>query len=153
MINDVENPEELVPVIKAARKTNESMPEYTVKLAEQELKKRGGQLSGTNVVILGLAYRPYIKETLYSPTLDMVKILRAKGANVSVFDPIFKKEETEEITGAKSGDFESLLKEADCIIISTMYEMFNNLRDKVRSNCIIVDGRNKLRNVNKGIGK
>jgi len=154
IINEVENADEMVPVIKAARKTNESMPEYTVKLAEQELKKKGKKLENANVVILGLAYRPYIKETINSPTLDMVKILKEKGANVSVFDPMFTEEEVKRITGVKSGDFEALLKEADCIIISTMYEMFNDLREKADSNCIVIDGRNKLKkNADKSIGR
>ena len=153
IINDVENPDETIPVVKAARKTNESMPEYTVKLAEQELKKKGKQLAGANIVILGLAYRPYIKETIHSPTFDMVKILMDKSANVSVFDPIFTKDEVEKITGVKSGEFEMLLKKADCVIISTVYGMFNRLHEKVKSDCVIIDGRNKLKSADKGIGR
>jgi len=67
---------------------------------------------------------------------------------------MFTEEEVKRITGVKSGDFEALLKEADCIIISTMYEMFNDLREKADSNCIVIDGRNKLKkNADKSIGR
>lgn len=142
-----------VPLIKTARKVNESMPEYTVKLAEKLLRKRGKRLEGSNVVILGLAYRPYVRETANSPTLDMVKILTRKKARVAVFDPIYDKEEVERLTGVKSGEFEDLLKDADCVIVSTMYEMFEGVREKVKSDCVIIDGRNRLRNADKGIGR
>ena len=138
---------------KTARKINESMPEYTVRLAEKLLRERGKRFEGLNVVILGLAYRPYVRETANSPTLDMVKILTRKKARVAVFDPIYDKEEVERLTGVKSGEFEDLLKDADCVIVSTMYEMFEGVREKVKSDCVIIDGRNRLRNADKGIGR
>ncbi|MCD6242613.1 nucleotide sugar dehydrogenase [Candidatus Bathyarchaeota archaeon] len=153
IISNLKDADGVVPLIKAARKTNESMPEYTVKLAEKELEKKGKTLEGTNIVILGLAYRPHIKETLNSPTLDMVKILKKSGVNVSVYDPIFTKEETEKITGAQSGEYESLLKKADCIIIATMYEKFKHVKEKIKRDCIIIDGRNRLKDADKGIGR
>jgi len=152
LINNIEESDD-IPVIKAARKTNESMPEYTVKLAEEELSKRGKRIQESNVVILGLAYRPYVKEIGNSPTLDMVNLLRKKKAKVSVFDPIFKKEEIEALTNAAGGNFEELVKNADCVIVSTMYEIFEGLREKTKNDCVIIDGRNRLREADKGIGR
>ena len=83
----------------------------------------------------------------------MVKILKKRGANVSVYDPIFTKEETEKITGVQSGEYESLLKKADCIIIATMYEKFKHVKEKIKRDCIIIDGRNRLKDADKGIGR
>jgi len=153
IINSLENADQVVPLIKAARQTNENMPKYTVKLAEEELKRRGKDIKGANIVILGLAYRPYIKETLNSPTLEMAKMLKTKGAKVSIFDPVFTKEEVEKITGAKSGEYEALLKKADCVIVATMYEKFKGIREKTKNDCVIVDGRNKLNEADRGIGR
>ena len=153
LINNIEEPNETIPLIKAARKTNESMPEYTVRLAEEALKKKNKRIKGLHIVILGLAYRPYVKEIVNSPTLDMVKILTRKGAKVSVFDPMFKKDEIEKLTNAKSGDFEDIVKEADCLIISTMYEMFERIPEKTKPDCVTIDGRNKSKDADKGIGR
>lgn len=150
LINSVKSD---IPLIKAARKTNESMPEYVVNLAEEALKKRGKEIEGSRVVILGLAFRPYVKETANSPTLGMVKKLNEKGAMVFVYDPLFEKDEVKKITGARSGDFSSILKGADCVIISTMYGLFKNINEKIDSACVIVDGRNQLRKADKGVGK
>lgn len=142
-----------IPLIEAARKTNESMPEYAVDLAEEELKKKGKEIEGSSIVILGLAFRPHIKETMNSPTLDMVSLLNKKGARVFVFDPLFGKDEVEEITGAKSGDLGNILKGADCVIVSTMYGMFEKINEKIDPTCVIVDGRNQLKEADKGIGR
>ncbi|MCD6445325.1 nucleotide sugar dehydrogenase [Candidatus Bathyarchaeota archaeon] len=144
---------DLAPLIKTAREVNESMPGYTVRLAEEKLRERGKKLEGANVVILGLAYRPYVREVANSPTLDMVKILIGKKARVSVFDPIYSRDEVEKIVGVESGEFEDLLRDADCVIISTMYEMFRDIRNKVKFDCVIIDGRNRLRDADKGIGR
>ena len=142
-----------IPLMKAARKTNESMPEYTIDLAEKALKKKGKEIEGSRVVILGLAFRPYIKETANSPTLDMVRLLNKSGATVFVFDPLFRKDEIEKITGARGGDLANILKGADCVIISTMYGMFEKIYEKIHPTCIIIDGRNQLEEADKGIGR
>lgn len=142
-----------IPLIEAARKTNQSMPGYTVSLAEEELKKRGKEIAGSTVVVLGLAFRPYIREVANSPTLDMVKILKQKGAEVYVFDPLFTKEEVEKITGAKSRELDKILKEADCVIISTMYRELEKVEEKPSRAYLIIDGRNQLKNADRGIGR
>jgi nucleotide sugar dehydrogenase len=142
-----------IPLVKAARKTNESMPQYTVNLAEKELKKKGRKIKDSRVVILGLAFRPYIKETANSPTLDMVRMLNKRGATVFVFDPLFGKDEVERITGARSGDLDDILKGADCVIISTMYRTFENISKKIGSASVIIDGRNQLEKADKGVGR
>ncbi|RLC74086.1 MAG: nucleotide sugar dehydrogenase, partial [Chloroflexi bacterium] len=153
LISTVTNPEDVIPLIKAARKTNESMPEYTVRLAEQELRKKGKNINGSCIVVLGLAFRPYIKEVANSPTISIVKLLKQKGSTVFVYDPLFSKDEIQKITAAETGPLDELLKDADCVIISTMYDEFRNIREKTKSDCVIIDGRNKLREADKGIGR
>jgi len=142
-----------IPLIRAARKTNESMPEYTVNLAEKELRKKSKEIEGSRIVILGLAFRPHIKEIVNSPTLDMVRLLNKRGATVFVFDPLFGKDEVEKITGARSGALVDILKGADCVIISTMYGMFEKIHEKIHPTCIVIDGRNQLEEADKGIGR
>jgi nucleotide sugar dehydrogenase len=150
LINSVKSS---IPLINAARKTNESMPEYAVKLAEEGLKKKGKDIEGSRIAILGLAFRPYVKQVANSPTLELVRILKDRGAIVFVFDPLFEKREVEKITGVRSGDFDNILGDADCVIVSTMYRMFEKIKEKVRPDCVIIDGRNRLEKADKGIGR
>lgn len=153
IINRMEDAGNIAPTVAAARKTNETMPEYTVNLAVEQLEKRNKKITGSNVVILGLAYRPYVKDVSHSPTLEMVAILKGKGAQVSVYDPAFRKDEIEKLTKAKSGNFKELVEPADCVIVSTMYDIFEKLRDVAGPECVIVDGRNRLSMAHKGIGR
>ncbi len=145
VISNVEDAATTIPLVNAARRTNESMPQYVVKQAARELGKRGKKLEGSKVTVLGLAYRPYVRETSNSPTFAILKLLKDEGAETSVFDPMFSKEEAEKITDTDSGDLDSLVKDADCIIISTMYDEFQGIQGKAKFDSVIVDGRNKLK--------
>lgn len=140
-----------IPVIENSRKTNESMPEYAMNLLEIELKKRNDKLEGKKVLILGLAFRPWVKETYFSPSLDLIPLLKSKNCVIKVYDPLYNSEEICRITGLGSGEFDSLVKESDAIIISTGYEEFKKVDELKKDSCIIIDGRNMTKN--KGIGR
>lgn len=72
-------------VVRAARAANAAMPEYAVSLLERE----HGDLSGARVVVLGVAYRGGVKETAFSGVFPTVAALTARGAAVSVADPMY----------------------------------------------------------------
>lgn len=77
-------------VVRAARKANASMPEYTVGLA---IGAMGGDITGKRAVVLGAAYRGGVKETAFSGVFGTVEALRTAGADVAVQDPMFSAEE------------------------------------------------------------
>lgn len=72
-------------VVRAAREANASMPEYAVSLLEQA----HGDLHGQRVVVLGAAYRGGVKETAFSGIFPTVEALEARGAVVTVHDPLY----------------------------------------------------------------
>ena len=141
-----------IPVIEYSRKTNESMPEYALSLLEKEFKKVCDQISEKRILILGLAFRPWVKETYFSPTLDLIPLLRNKKCDVKIYDPLYTPEEIKKIAGLESGEFEDLIKESDAIIISTGYEEFKKVDQLKKDSCIVIDGRN-ITPKNKGIGR
>src|SRR6478735_3129000 len=73
-------------VVRAAREANAGMPAYTVGLA---VGAAGGDLTGKRVAVLGAAYRGGVKETAFSGIFATVEALTAKGATVSVHDPLY----------------------------------------------------------------
>ncbi len=83
------DPEAKMPA--AAREVNLSMPEYAVTKLETAI----GSLSGSSVAVLGVAYRGGVKESAFSGVFDVVRELRARGANPSVHDPLYTTEEIE----------------------------------------------------------
>ena len=76
-------------IVRTARTFNATMPDYVVGRAQEVL----GDLAGLRVVVLGASYRGKVKETAFSGVFPTVDALRAKGAVVTVHDPMFTDEE------------------------------------------------------------
>lgn len=76
-------------IVRAAREANAAMPDYTVGLLEGAY----GELTGAKVAVLGAAYRGGVKETAFSGVFATVEALTARGATVSVHDPLYTDEE------------------------------------------------------------
>jgi nucleotide sugar dehydrogenase len=78
-------------VVRAAREANAGMPDYTIGLLEGAY----GDLNGAKVVVLGASYRGGVKESAFSGVYPAVAALTARGAEVSVHDPLYSDEELE----------------------------------------------------------
>ncbi|MFC5337627.1 nucleotide sugar dehydrogenase [Leucobacter denitrificans] len=76
-------------IVRTARNYNATMPKYVVDRVEQTI----GDLSGQRVVVLGASYRGGVKETAVSGVFPTVEELNARGAVVTVHDPVFTDEE------------------------------------------------------------
>ncbi|MBH0008749.1 nucleotide sugar dehydrogenase [Salinibacterium sp. UTAS2018] len=76
-------------VVRAAREANAGMPEYAVGM----LEGAHGDLTGQSVAVLGAAYRGGVKETAFSGVFPTVAALEARGAVVSVQDPLYTDDE------------------------------------------------------------
>lgn len=70
-------------LILAARGVNDASPAETLALAE----RRFGSLAGRAVALLGTAYRFNSEDTRNSPTLALARLLRDRGAAVTLHDP------------------------------------------------------------------
>ena len=74
--------------IELAGKVNQNMPYFCRSLISQALN-HGAQrsLSGSNVLVLGVAYKADVSDTRESPALKLIELLRNAGANVAYHDP------------------------------------------------------------------
>ena len=68
-----------------ARVVNDGMADYAVRRLEEA---RGGSLAGARVLVLGVTYRPGVKDTSNSSALLLLARLRAAGATVLAADPL-----------------------------------------------------------------
>ena len=124
-------------IVAAARQTNAQMPAYAVGL----LEGAHGDLTGQRVVVLGAAYRPGVKETAFSGVYAAVEALRARGAQVSVQDPLYEDDELEKLgfTAYEPGSA------VDAAVVQTDHPQYRTLSAAdlpgVRT---VVDGRGVL---------
>ncbi len=74
--------------IELAGKVNESMPYFCRSLVSQALNHaRQRSLSGSEILVLGVAYKPNISDTRESPAIKLIALLQNAGAKVSYHDP------------------------------------------------------------------
>lgn len=132
-------------IIRTARKVNESMPKELSKLVLEGLKSVDLDAKKAKVGILGLAYKPGVKDDTFSPAYDLVKELKRKGVkNIYLFDPLFTKNEIEEKTSVAYESFEDLVKKSDCLVLVTAHKEFKKVYGMLKESKVkvFIDGRN-----------
>src|SRR5581483_5137033 len=73
--------------IELADDINSHMPHLVVEKTQDALNEQRKALNGSNVLLLGIAYKKDIDDVRESPALDIIELLQQKGANVSYHDP------------------------------------------------------------------
>jgi UDP-N-acetyl-D-glucosamine dehydrogenase len=74
--------------IELAGKVNESMPYFCRSLVSQALNhSRQRSLSGSRILVLGVAYKPDISDMRESPAVKLIALLQNAGADVAYHDP------------------------------------------------------------------
>lgn len=122
-------------IVRAAREANQSMPEYVVNLLAQEV----GDLTGSKVGILGLAYRGGVKESAFSGAFSLRAALEKRGAEVYLEDPMYS---PEEVALAGFSPFTDSLT-LDFIVVQTNHREYSALTEyNLRGAKVLVDGRN-----------
>ncbi len=125
-------------VINHARGLNESMPrkalEYILDIARNILK-----VDGCKISILGLAFRGNIDDTRNSPSIELIKLLRAELPSdrypIYIHDPYVKTEsELEALDNVHlSNDLNEVIKGASIIILATDHDTYKELSiDKLK---------------------
>ena len=73
--------------IELAGDINTHMPEYVVERIGRALNARQKAVSGTRVLVLGVAFKRDIDDIRESPSLDVLRLLERDGAQVKYHDP------------------------------------------------------------------
>lgn len=122
----------------AAVATNEAMPSYAVDLLEANLES---SLDGALVAVLGLSYRPGVKEAAFSGCPVVVEELRRRGARPVVEDPLYSDAELEALGLVPLAD----RGEIDAVILHTEHEEWKQLGSRdFPSARVVIDGRRHL---------
>ncbi len=73
--------------IELAGQVNGYMPKHVIQKVVDALNDREQSLKGSRILILGVAYKPDVNDTRESPALEIIHLLRERGACVFYHDP------------------------------------------------------------------
>ncbi|HEX6358887.1 nucleotide sugar dehydrogenase [Actinophytocola sp.] len=129
----------------AGREVNAGMPDYTARLALDELVRLGKEPATSKVAVLGLAFKNNTGDLRHTPTQAAVAALERACAEVTVYDPRVDPEEADELFGiTPSRSIEDAVKNADCLAILALHNEFHDIDFAdlpVRESCLVLDGR------------
>ncbi|MCF0140858.1 MAG: nucleotide sugar dehydrogenase [Mogibacterium sp.] len=73
-------------MIEASMMVNDKMPEYCVDRAAEVLNRHKKALNGSKVLVVGVAYKNDIDDYRESPAIDVIEILKSRGAETEFYD-------------------------------------------------------------------
>ncbi|ODN31288.1 nucleotide sugar dehydrogenase [Fervidobacterium thailandense] len=106
-------------LVEVAGEISDSMPYYVVERLADLLNERKKCLNGTNILILGVAYKGNIDDMRESPALKVIEILERKKANVYYYDPFIPEFEHNGKHYKRIELSQETLQKMDCAVITS----------------------------------
>src|SRR3984893_14767606 len=133
--------------IELAGQDNSHMTQYVVAKVTETLNASRKAVNAARILVLGVAYKRDSYDVLESPALDVMKLLREKGAHVTYSDPHVPFLTSELWNGPHALESVTLdrkvLKACDCAVVITDHRAFDY--ELIARHCKnIVDTRNAI---------
>ena len=144
--------------IELAGEINTSMPLHMVDLVREGLNRKRKSISGSQILVIGVAYKKNVNDVRESPALDVMKLLENDGAELSFYDPYVP---FVGLNGNRMMGMETLSKEtlnnSDAIVIMTDHDQID-FQFVVENGNLIIDSRNVIKKnhshvIKLGVGK
>ncbi len=129
----------LANIILAARKINDSMPEFVLERINEIMEEHG--ISDTSRVgLYGLTYKEDVDDTRESPSLQLLESMKKHlGGKITAYDPFVSKK----ICAGQVFDFDEFLKKVDIVVIMTAHTHIKENASKLDGK-IVLDTRNVI---------
>lgn len=129
--------------IELASDINGSMPQHVTNKVAGALNQHAKPVNGSEILILGVAYKPNVSDLRESPALDVIHLLNEQGALVSYHDPFITDLEDVEVPAQAVELTAESLNNADCVVVITNHDGYDWrwIADQSR---LVVDTRNAL---------
>jgi UDP-N-acetyl-D-glucosamine dehydrogenase len=105
--------------IEVAADINFAMPRHVVDLVAEALNERGKALRGARVGILGVAFKPNVRDARNSPAADIIAGLTSRGAEILFHDPHVDTFRDGDGTARQSVGLDTVLDDSDVVVIVT----------------------------------
>jgi UDP-N-acetyl-D-glucosamine dehydrogenase len=129
--------------IELASEINTGMPRFVITKIQDALNDHGKALKGSKILVLGAAYKPDIDDLRESPSLDVIRLLQSKGADVSYHDPYIPHLHHDDWEMTSVPEVMQAVSEADCVAIVTNHKAYD-YPAILEAAKLVVDTRNAL---------
>ena len=124
---------DLSGLLRAARQLNDAMPERTA----AKICAAVEGVTAPRIVCLGATYKPNVRDLRESPALEVYEILRSRGLDVGLFDPLIPDLACDSVLAAARGaDALAILVPHDLIVTEIRYRKHEILRAMRRPNLL-----------------
>ena len=142
LLNTARRIDSKLSIIKQSREINEKMPEHVINLTLDGFKNCKKSIKDSTVLILGISYKPDVKDIQLSPAKIIINKLMALGARIKIYDPYYKGSQMFGINVEQN--IEDVLSKVDASIIITAHKEFQEINPKIFTKMktpILIDSR------------
>ncbi len=107
--------------VELAGDINFAMPRHVVDLVAEALNDRGRALRGARVGVIGVAFKPNVRDARNSPAAEILPGLVERGATVEYHDPLVPRFRDATGVDRDSVDLDPLLADSDLVLIVTAH--------------------------------
>ncbi len=149
--------------VETARTINENMPDHVVHLLCDAFDEIDKSITNSNILILGISYKPDVKDLQITPAEIIIEKLKKLQTNVLIFDPYFI---STDVFGLHTeSNLSEALEKSDALILVTAHKEFHDLdpvflKSKMKtpividSKCVIDQHLSKINQlVYRGLGR
>ena len=116
-------------MIETGRQINEKMPDHVIKLTLDAFKEHNKPIQNNDILILGVSYKPDVKDIQLTPAKHIIEKLQNLGANVHIYDPYFSSGQVFGIDVEEN--FDSIISQVDAAIIITAHNEFKKITPSI----------------------
>ena len=112
-------------MIEAGRQINEKMPEHVIELTLDAFKEHNKSIQNNDILILGISYKPDVKDIQLTPAEHIIEKLQKLGVNVHIYHPYYPSDQIFGINVEENLDV--IISKVDAAIIVTAHKEFKKI--------------------------
>jgi nucleotide sugar dehydrogenase len=129
-------------IIESSRQINEKMPDHVIELTLDAFKECNKSIENNDVLVLGVSYKPDVKDIQLTPAKHIIEKLQKLGAHVHIYDPYFSSSQVFGINTEQN--LEDIIPKIHAAIIVTGHKEFKKIKLSIfnqMKNPILIDTR------------
>ena len=130
--------------VELAGDINLAMPRHVIDLIAEALNERGRAVRGAKVGVIGVAFKPDVRDARNSPAADVLAGLVGRGAEISYHDPHVARYVAADGSAFTSVELDELLETSDVIVILAAHRAVDWARVYATAD-LVVDTVNNVR--------